>query len=80
VARSLKKTEEKPLNVGAYCHLLIFPMSLRSETRTGSLDTIAADVATAKQNDSLTALEEQLANVCRVGPVSRMRYFRRSLG
>jgi hypothetical protein len=26
--RSLKKTEEKPLNSGVYCHLLIFPMSL----------------------------------------------------
>ena len=33
VARSLKKTEEKPLNFGVYCHLLIFPMSLRNPQR-----------------------------------------------
>jgi hypothetical protein len=30
VARSLKKTEEKPLNSWIYCHLLVFPMSLRN--------------------------------------------------
>ena len=33
VARSLKKTEEKPLNSSVYCHLLIFPMSLRNPLR-----------------------------------------------
>jgi len=30
VSRPLKKTEEKPLNSRVYCHLLIFPMSLRN--------------------------------------------------
>jgi hypothetical protein len=30
VNRLLKKTEEKPLNSPVYCHLLIFPMSLRN--------------------------------------------------
>ena len=34
VARSLKKTEEKPLNSRVYCHLLIFPMSLRNPWRS----------------------------------------------
>src|SRR5260370_22380299 len=33
VARSLKKTEEKPLKSSVYCHLLIFPMSLRNPSR-----------------------------------------------
>ena len=32
-ARSLKKIEEKPLNSSVYCHLLIFPMSLRNPLR-----------------------------------------------
>jgi hypothetical protein len=29
----LKKTEDKPLNSSVYCHLLIFPMSLRNPLR-----------------------------------------------
>jgi hypothetical protein len=33
VNRLLKKTEEKPLNSRVYCHLLIFPMSLRNPSR-----------------------------------------------
>ena len=33
VARSLKKTEEKPLNSGVNCHLVIFPMSLTNPLR-----------------------------------------------
>src|SRR5271154_3131493 len=32
-SRRLKKTEEKPLNSRVYCHLLIFPMSLRNPLR-----------------------------------------------
>jgi hypothetical protein len=30
VSRPSKKTEEKPLNPRVYCHLPIFPMSLRN--------------------------------------------------
>lgn len=33
VARPLKKTEEKPLKSGVYCHLLILPMALRNPLR-----------------------------------------------
>jgi hypothetical protein len=34
IARSLKETEDRPLNSSVYCHLLIFPMSLRNPLRS----------------------------------------------
>jgi hypothetical protein len=73
VAGPWKKTDENPLDSGAYCHLLVFPIVPLIRTLRGSLDTIAADVSMASRMPPLDAYQGQLAIVYRVGTVPRMR-------
>jgi hypothetical protein len=51
----LKKTEEKSLNSDAYCECAGIPMYLRNSQLL--LDTTAADVSVAKQNNSRTRMK-----------------------
>jgi hypothetical protein len=58
VAGPWKKTDENPLDSGAYCHLLVFPIVPLIRTLRGSLDTIAADVSMASRIPPLTRIKD----------------------